>query len=258
MRRSVTGALAGVMAATMAVGLAGGVVAKTPKPTKTDATAAPAASAAPAPSAGPGLLGATHVVWSDDFSAPTTWQTGSDESGTTEYQDGMLSVTVAQDGSSVWDDHTLDAAYPVLRVQALIASDGSGLGGVACGSSKGLERWLYAGTDGSGGWLFGRIIDTRLQVIQRGDLSRDLDWEHVTMGIECASAPDEGGDHVVVTADGTPVTTAFDIPVGPYDKATILVAADTAPVEVRFDDMVVSAGDAYVAPAPGSLPSPAP
>jgi hypothetical protein len=222
------------------------------------AAAADPESPSPAASVVPGVIGATTQAWRDDFSAPTTWETGTDETGTTAYEDGRLSISVSQDGASVWDDHTLDAAHAALRVEALVSPDGAGMGGVACGSSTGLPRWLWAGTDGQGQWLFGRIIDTRLQVLQRGDLSRDLDWENVTLAIECASAPQDGGDHAVVSADGTPLTTAFDIPVGPYDKATLLVAADLAPVTVRFDDLVVLSGEAYAPAAPGVLPSPAP
>ena len=76
------------------------------------------------------------------------------------------------------------------------------------------------------------------------------------VGIECASSPEEGGDHVLVTLDGRALTLpAFDIPVGPYDKATLLVTSDQAPVSVLFDDFVVHAGDVYAPRAPDRDPS---
>jgi hypothetical protein len=197
-------------------------------------------------------------VWRDDLSSPSTWEVVADDVGTTEYdlENGDLLMSVTADRSSVWDDHVLDQAYPVLRVEAWVATAGAGASGVACGSSLGLPRWLWAGIDGDRGWVFGRIIDTRLQVLQRGDLPTETgtDGRRATLAIECASDPASGGDHAVVTANGIFLAGAFDIPVGPYDKASLVVTADNAPVRARFDDVVVHAGEAYAAPTPGVAP----
>lgn len=219
---------------------------------------AAAQDASPTMRAGPGLLGATTEVWRDDLSAPSTWEVLSDDTGATAYTDGQLAMSVTADRQSVWDDHQLDRPWPVLRMEAWVATTGEGMAGVGCGSSLGLPRWLWAGTDGAGGWLWGRIIDTRLQVVDRGELPVQVDGRHVTLAIECASDPATGGDHVSVTTDGVQVATGFDIPVGPFDKATLLVSADTAPEEARFDDVVVLAGEAYDPVIDGSLSSPAP
>ena len=51
-----------------------------------------------------------------------------------------------------------------------------------------------------------------------------------------------------MTADGFLLATAFEIPVGPYDKASLLGSADVAPMDAWFDDLVVHAGDTF-APA---------
>jgi hypothetical protein len=217
-----------------------------------------AAAQEPSPSTAPGLLGATTEVYRDDFSVPTTWTEVDDETGSTAYQEGMLAMSVAAERSTVWDDHQLEDAWPVLRVEAWVAVGGEGAAGVACGSSLGLPRWLWAATDGADGWLVGRIIDTRLQVIDRGTLPMETDGRHVRMGIECASVPGEGGDYAVVTADGIALTTIFDIPVGPYDKATLMVTADTPPVDALFDDLVVTAGSTAIPPSPAASASPAP
>jgi hypothetical protein len=210
---------------------------------------AQAQSVSPVPSADApiGWLGAAEEVYRDDFSAPTTWTISDDEFGRTAYEVGSLVVTVAQDGSSLWDDHRLPEAHAVLRVEALVSGlDGAGGAGVACGSSLGLPRYLFAAVSDQADWVFGRIIDGRLQVIDRGPIPGDIDEGNVRVGIECASSPEEGGDHVLVTLDGRAMTLpAFDIPVGPYDKATLLVTSDVAPVSVVFDDLVVHAGDVY-------------
>lgn len=206
----------------------------------------------------PGLLGATTEVYRDDLSAPSSWEEISDDTGVTAYADGRLEMSVIADDSTVWDDHELEAPADVLRVEAWIDTSGDGMAGVACGSSLGVPRWLWAGTDGDAGWLVGRMIDGRLQLVDRGDLPVEVDARHVTLAIECASSPAEGGDHAVVTADGIPVATLFDIPVGPYDKATLLVGADSAPEDARFDDIVVHTGPVYVVPESDLLASPAP
>ena len=79
---------------------------------------------------------------------------------------------------------------------------------------------------------------------------------HVRVGIECASAPDEGGDHVLVTLDGVGVQLpTLDIPVGPYDKATLVMSADAAPVSAVFDDLLVHAGDVYARDDPDRDPT---
>ena len=223
------------------------------------AVAAQDGSPAPGASPAPGLLGATTEVFRDDMSAPGTWELVEDDTGVTAYDTkrGELLVSVTQDRANVWDDAEMDAAYPVLRVEAWIATSGEGAAGVACGSATGLPRWLWAGTDGDAGWIFGRLIDGRLTVATRGDLPVEVDGRGLTLAIECASDPAAGGDQAVVTADGIPVHATLDIPVGPYDKGSIIVAADVAPEEARFDDVVISAGDAFV-PAPSVVPSPAP
>jgi len=219
----------------------------------------PVAAQSPAPG-GAGLLGATTEVWRDDFSTLTTWEIIADDTGSTTWDAdlGALMISVTADRASVWDDHVLAAAAPVLRVEATLVVAGSGAAGVACGSSVGLQRYLWAGIDPGLGWVFGRIIDARLQVLQRGELPPELAERdgRVTLALECAVDAAGGGDVAVVTADGIPLTTAFDIPIGPFDKATLVVSADAAPVDAVFDDVIVRAGDAYVEPTPGSLPGP--
>ncbi len=215
---------------------------------------------AQSPSLVPGLLGAATEVFRDDMSAPGTWEVISDESGVTAYdtEHGWLTMSVIEDRSNVWDDAELESAAPVIRVESWVATSGNGVAGVACGSALGLPRWLWAGIDGDTGWVFGRMIDGRLTTAVHGDLPIDVDGRRATVSIECAADPESGGDHVVVTVDGQVVHVALDIPVGPYDKGTIIVASDVAPVEAAFDDVAVAVGDVYVPPARGALPSPTP
>jgi len=210
-----------------------------------------------APVAGPGWLGADVEVYRDDFATPSGWTIVDDAGGRTAYEDGGLAMTVAQDGATYWDDHRLPAAHAVLRVEALVSNlQGAGAAGVACGSSLGVPRYLFAAITNEADWIFGRIIDGRVQVIDRAPLPGDVDATRVRLGIECASAPDEGGDHALVTLDGIGVALpAFDIPVGPYDAATLVVSADVAPSSVLFDDLLVQAGETYAPPSPDRDPN---
>ncbi len=196
---------------------------------------------------GPAWLGADTEVYRDDFATPTSWAIIDDDAGRTAYQAGGLLMSAASDGGTVWDDHRLPDAHAVLRVEVLVSGlEGAGGAGVACGSSLGVPRYLFAAVTDSADWICGRIIDGRLQVLDRGPLPGDVAASHVRVGIECANAPDEGGDHALVTLDGVGVALPrFDIPVGPYDAATLIVSADVAPVSVLFDDLLVHAGAMY-------------
>lgn len=206
----------------------------------------------PAASTPVGWLGASEEVYTDDFSTPSDWEILEDELGRTAYEDGGLVMSVAEDGASIWDDHRLPLAYPVLRTEALVSvQGGAGAAGVACGSSLGVPRYLFAAVTHEADWIFGRIIDGRLQVVERGPIPGDVEEGNVRIGIECASVPEEGGDQVLVTLDGAGVgQRMLDIPVGPYDAAALLVSADTAPFSALFDDLRVHAGDAYAPRSP--------
>jgi hypothetical protein len=239
----------GIISVSLAAWLSNGVMAQEP-------SASPAVPS-PGASSGPGWLGANVEVYRDDFSVPSGWTIVDDESGRTAYQDGGLAMTVPEDGSTYWDDHRLQDGHAVLRVEALVSDlQGAGAAGVACGSSLGVPRYLFAAITNDADWVFGRIIDGRLQVIERAPLPGDVDASHVRLGIECASAPDEGGDHALITLDGVGVALPeFDIPVGPYDAATLLVAADVAPTSAVFDDLVVHAGGVYSPRSPERDPN---
>ncbi len=146
---------------------------------------AQAQSGSPEPSADApiGWLGAVQEVYRDDFSTPTTWTIANDELGRSAYEDGGLSLLMTQDDSKVWDDHLLPESHAVLRVEALVSGlDGAGGAGVACGSSLGLQRYLFAAVNQEAEWVFGRIIDGRLQVIDRGPIPGDIDEHHVRVG----------------------------------------------------------------------------
>ncbi len=127
---------------------------------------------------------------------------------------------------------------------------------MSCGSALGLPRWFVAGVNNADTWFLARIIDGRLQVVDRGSLDADSSASGgtVLIGIECATAPEEGGDYVAVSVDGEPVSIEtglgrLDIPVGPYDKAGIFVGTDSGTGSAVYDDLAVWVGDAY-APAP--------
>ncbi|MCY7418424.1 MAG: hypothetical protein LH650_08000 [Chloroflexi bacterium] len=220
---------------------------------------APSGSTAPSPAASTpiGWLGASEQVYMDDFSVPTDWEILEDELGRTAYEGGGLLMSVKEDGATVWDDHRLPTAYGVLRTEALVSiQEGAGAAGVACGSSLGLPRYLFAAVTHEAEWIFGRIIDGRVQVVDRGPIPGAVDESQVRVGIECASVPEEGGDRVLVTLDGAGVAqTMLDIPVGPYDAAALLVSADIAPVSALFDDMIVHTGDVYAPRSPERDPA---
>jgi hypothetical protein len=205
-------------------------------------------------------LGADTEVLRESFDSEAAWMVlGEDETGLNELRDGRLFSSVIAPPSLFWMDVPLETAVPVLRVEAdVLLAGGDGVAaGPACGSAAGLRRYLVAGVN-EGGWWLGRLIDGRLQVIVQGDLDAgSRTGEGLQVAIECAVVPAEGGDRVTMAIDGMPVDLELprlEIPVGPYDKAALLVGTDGERGNAGFDDLVVSVGDAYAPPSPGSDP----
>lgn len=248
------------VAVSLAVGAVLSVGAQAAEPSA-DASAAPAASSAgsaspsPGVSAGPGVLGADVLVYGDAFDSAADWiDLGKDENGRTALEEGWLSMSVRGEDVNYRDWYELAEPAPVLRVEALVDIDerATSGGGVACGSALGVPRWFIAGVNNADEWYFGRQIEGRFQLIDRGLLMLPISpsTTAVRVAIECAVAPDEGGDHVAISVDGRPVSVAMglgrlDIPVGPYGRAGLYVATDLGTGSARFDDMAVSVGTEY-------------
>ena len=204
--------------------------------------------------AGPGSLGASQEVYRESFTAAPAWvDLGEDESGRTAVEDGTLQMSSVGEGTSYRDAYVLPEAVEVIRVEALIdldAKPGTGAG-VACGSALGVPRWLVAGVNNADEWWLGRLIDGRLQVVERGQvmLPASPSAAPVRVSIECAVAREEGGDYALTSIDGRAVGVArLDIPVGPYDKAGLFVGTDGKVGSATYDDLVVHVGDAYERP----------
>jgi hypothetical protein len=206
---------------------------------------------------GSGLLGADTVVLEESFDTEAPWMgIGSDESGENDLRKGALSVSYLHGPGNGWTDLELAAPAAVLRAEVTVDLDGAPgtAAGPACGSSRGLPRWLVAGVNGGDEWWLGRLIDGRLQVVDRGLLMSPITPSQaaVRVAIECAVVPEEGGDRVTMTVDGRPVAVTLpwlEIPVGPYGGAALLLATDDTEAGATFDDLVVSTGSSY-APAP--------
>jgi hypothetical protein len=235
------------------------------------------ASAAPSPgqvspNASSSLPG---VLLQDDFSQPGDWWVGSDRTATSGYRDGGYGVQLHRGGRSLWDWQPLDEGHERLTVEAsVLVERGSGAGGPICGPVEGDDPWIWAGTNGAD-WLVGRIVDTHLQLADRGPLPivRDPDAPvggqlPVRVTLECNVGDGDAGDRVIVWIDGTQVADLEDIKAGPYGKAGIVYSADRKGLRVLFDDLVVSdpaiaeAATASPVASPGPTPadaaSPAP
>ena len=201
-------------------------------------------------STGAGQLGATEEVYRDAFDATPDWlDQGEDESGRTVLEDGHVFMSIVGPDANYSDYVELPSAAGVIRVEAIEGLDGnaSTAAGPASGSAAGLPRWFVAGVNGGDEWWLGRRIDGRLQVIDRGSLAASSPSRSaVRVAIECGSAPSEGGDYVLMTVDGLPVAASMprlDIPVGPYDKAGLLIATDGEQGSATFDDLIVHTGE---------------
>ena len=213
-------------------------------------------SASPGPTGDPvGWLGAARSAYLEPFDAAPAWlEVGAEELGETRVEDGTVFMSMKGDSVNYEDWYELDAPVAVLRAEVDVDIDQrSGTGaGVGCGSALGLPRWFVAGVNNADEWFLARVIDGRLQVVDRGSLGLDSQPSRgsVRVGVECAIAPEDGGDYVAVSVDGEPVSIAtglgrLDIPVGPYDKAALFVATDKGIGSAHYDDLGVWVGDAY-------------
>lgn len=220
-----------------------------------DPSPAPSVLAPDGATTGPGILGAQAEVYRDAFDEVAPWvDLGEDENGRTSLEGGRLFMSIKGQEVNYRDWYELAEPAAVMRVEALVDLDerGTTAGGVACGSALGLPRWFIAGVNNADEWFFGRQIEGRFQVVDRGLLVLPTSPSRgpVSVAIECASAPNEGGDYVAISVDGRPVSVEtglgrLDIPVGPYARAGLYVATDAGTGSARFDDLVVHVGDIY-------------
>jgi hypothetical protein len=221
----------------------------------------PAGSAEPpgwSPSWSPAPPDAARQIVRDAFDPPGPWWTGSDETGTSSIAGGRMRWTIVEDRRSIWDAPELPAPEGEVRVEAtVLVEEGLGAGGPLCAGSETGERAIWAGVNGGGEWIVGRIVDSRVQVIERGERPR-VRRHDVPVGapypllvtLECTVDP-EGADHYTVWIEGVQVADVVDEPIGPFLRAGLMATADEAGFEVLFDDFAVFAG-------PELLPSPGP
>jgi hypothetical protein len=239
-------------------------------------TTVPSRSASPSPT--PSLVGPTGTPsatwipsWSpespsssdpivrDEFLEAGPWWTGSDEIGTSGVAKGALRWTIGQERQTVWDSVVLPAALDQVRVDAsVLVDEGNGGGGPLCAGADPGVHALWAGINGDGEWLVGRIADTHLQVIDRGEIPT-VRRHDVPVGaaypllvtLECTSDP-TAGDRARVWVSGIEVADVVDVPTGPYLRAGLTASADQPPFAITFEDFEAFAGPAGASPVPAA------
>jgi hypothetical protein len=193
----------------------------------------------------------------DGFDEPGTWWIGSDDVASSVVTGGNMLWTIKADGTSVWDDVGLSTPLDRVRVDAtVLVGDGSGGGGTLCAGADAGTHSLWAGINGDGEWLVGRIVDTRLQLAERGDAPR-VRRHDVPVGapypwlvtLECTADP-VAGDRVRLWVEGVQVADVVDDAVGPYARVGLVGSADTGGLSITFDDFTV-----YGDPGPDPSPS---
>lgn len=210
------------------------------------------ASASPSqasPSSAPS--GAPSRLLEDDFTTPRPdprpWWVGSDDFASSAYVDGGMRWQLHENGL-IWDTIGFGLASDRVRVSAdVIVEAGSGGGGPVCGTGGNEDgRYLWAGINGDGEWLAGRIIERRLHIAQRGEMP-DIRRHDVPTGdlipwrvtLECATDPQGGGDRMTVWIQDVRVADLQDDEqVGPYDLAGLGAASDGPGFSILFDDFV--------------------
>ena len=214
---------------------------------------------------------ASDEVVRDSFDSAGTWWIGSDDVGTSNIVNGDLRWTIAKDRQSIWDATTLPGPLQEARVEAtVLVEDGVGAGGPLCAGADESEHAIWAAVNGDGQWLVGRIADSHVQVIQRGE-TPIVRRHDVPVGapyptlvtLECTVDP-EGVDHYTVWFEGVQVADVVDERFGPFTRAGLIASADKAGLSVLFDDFAVFGGpealgspdaSAAAASSPSSVPA---
>lgn len=211
------------------------------------------AAASPSPQGSPASSWAPGHLLEDDFTTqradPRPWWIGSDDFASSAYVDGGMRWQLHQAGL-IWDTIGFGQDSDRVRVSAeVVVEQGSGGGGPVCGTGGNEDgRYLWAGINGDGEWLVGRIIDRHLHISARGERpiirrhdvpTGDLIPWRVTL--ECSTDPLGDGDHMTVWIQDVQVADVQDEQVGPYDLAGLAAASDGPGFAIVFDDFAADA-----------------
>jgi hypothetical protein len=192
----------------------------------------------------------------ETFDAPGPWWVGSDDVGTSSVADGVMRWTISKDGRSIWDTRELAVPQDRVRVEATVmVEDGVGAVGPVCAGRDTANRAIWAGVNGAE-WLVGRLIDSRIEVVERGNLASVLDEDMwigaVPLRVRLECAVDDGADRSTVRIEGVEVADVVGEPIGPFEEAGLIAIADQAGLTVLFDDVTITGGP----DAPDAPPSP--
>lgn len=197
-----------------------------------------------------GLLGADTVAFTDDFSIPDLWGTGTSAEGLVSYSDEQLAITILAQGASRWSWRSLDAPAPVLRIDGSVGMAGQGSAGWMCGDATSDPSFLFGVTSATGGWMVGQVVSSTISVLEEGTVPIAIPGDapaHVVL--ECGDTT-EGGSRAVLWVEGELVAdVAVDDRHGPFQKATAMAGSSSDLLfNARFDDVVVRVGDEEVDP----------
>jgi len=192
---------------------------------------------------------------------PGPWWIGADEQGSSAYADGGMRWTLEGKGV-VWD--VIDLGYDAVRLRvtaAVLVEQGSGGGGPTCAAGPDDAPFLWAGINGDGEWLLGRIVDRHLQVAERGELPTIRRHDVPTgapfalrVTLDCSTDPLGGGDRARVWIEDVLVAEVEDVHVGPYRAAGLTAASDGPGFAILFDDFVADSREDPMDPERSSDP----
>ena len=183
--------------------------------------------------------GGDGALYKDDFSSESSsWGTGTDDTGSLEYQGGEYVFVVTQSELFVWGTPE-DENFEAIHIEVTVKNVGDAedpLFGLICGYQDG-ENFYSLGIGSDGYFNITRIVNDVDEVLAGDEGPSDdvpLNADSYTLGADC------GNGKLVLYVDGTEIASVEDDTFTHGNIGLFTWTFDQTPAEVHFDNVVVT------------------
>jgi hypothetical protein len=183
--------------------------------------------------------GEDGALYKDDFSSESSgWGTGTDDTGSLEYEAGEYVFVVTQPELFVWGT-AADENFDAIHIEVTARNVGEAedpLFGVICGYQDD-ENFYSLGIGSDGYFSIIRVVNDQDETLAGDEGPSDsitLNAETYTLGADC------GNGRLALYVNGTEIASVDDDTFGQGNIGLFTWTFDQTPAEVHFDDVVVT------------------